>query len=259
MRKEDWDAFQRIDQAIFPDDRMEEATFSDRVELGGFFAVEQEGKLVGQLIVSRFGETGAHLGRIGVAKQLQRQGLGTILMKHAIEWFKEQEGVTHVLLYTQHDNYPAQQLYKRFGFKVTGTTWHFYVPFNTLKPLHQCSCHPILSEEIDTVGKRYQASMPAAQIRRFLQREHLILTLKDGEGRIVGACRFSPKFPGCFPFEIEHLECFDDFIEGLRPHSLPEFDYVRVTFTENPELAKLLEGRQCKLHHRLFQMRLDLA
>jgi GNAT superfamily N-acetyltransferase len=259
MRKEDWGAFTEIDQVIFPDDRIEqEQSFIDRVEQGNFFALDVDGKLAGYLIVARFGENGAHLGRIGVIKERQRQGLGTLLMKHALKWFREQGGIAYALLYTQHDNHPAQQLYRQFGFKISGVTWSFYVPFHTLTPIHRYSCQPIQTEEIAAVGTQYEATLPAASIHRFLERGHLVHTLKDVEGQIVGACRFTPQFPGCFPFEIDHLDCFDDFIHGLRPWSLPEFNYMRVTFTENPALAKLLEERQYKLHHKLFQMRVEL-
>lgn len=258
MRKDDWNPFHLIDQEIFPEDMMREEMFKERIKTDGFFTLDVKGKLAGYLIVGRFGEKGGHLGRISVARQLQRQGLGTQLMERALEWFHEQEGITHIYLYTQHDNHPAQRLYERFGFKVVGTTWHYFVPFDTLQPLRKYSCQPILPEEIEMVGDKYEVNMPAAQIRRFLDREHLILTLKDKEGHIVGACRFSPRFPGCFPFEIENIDCFDDFIQGLHPFCLPNFDYVRVTFTENHALAKLLEKRQHKLHHKLFQMRLEI-
>ncbi len=220
MSADDWDAFYQIDQDIFPEDMMREVTFRERVEAEGFFALEtNDGKLAGYLIVSRFGESGGHLGRIGVARAFQRQGLGTQLMRRAIEWFKAQGDITHAYLYTQHDNHPAQSLYKRFGFKVVGTTWHYFVPFDTIKPTHKYTCQPILPEEIERVGAQYEANLPAASIRRFLEREFLILTLKDKEGRIVGACRYSPKFPGCFPFEIDDVEYFDYFIQGLRAYS----------------------------------------
>ena len=86
-----------------------------------------------------------------------------------------------------------------------------------------------------------------------------MLTLKDKNSRIVGACRFDPQFPGCFPFEIAETESFDDFINGLRSHSLPTFDYIRITFTDQPKLAELCEERGYKLHHRLYQMMADLT
>ncbi|MFX1562477.1 MAG: hypothetical protein ACFFDP_04135, partial [Promethearchaeota archaeon] len=98
----------------------------------------------------------------------------------------------------------------------------------------------------------------ATQIRRFIDKGYLVFTLKSLGGKIVGACRFTPSFPGCFPFEIENIDSFDDFISGLRPYSLPQFDFVRVTFTDNDELAQLCNSRSYKLHHLLYKMQLEL-
>ncbi|MHA2359780.1 MAG: hypothetical protein ACXAB5_05880, partial [Candidatus Thorarchaeota archaeon] len=54
------------------------------------------------------------------------------------------------------------------------------------------------------------------------------------------------------------VECFDDFLNGIKKFSLPEFDYCRVTFTDIPELAELCTKREFRLHHRLHKMTLAL-
>jgi hypothetical protein len=116
----------------------------------------------------------------------------------------------------------------------------------------------IQNEEIDFVGNLFPA-LPAEQIRRFLSyEEFLVLTLKNKSGKIQGACRFTPSFPGCFLFEITNIECFDDFIGGVRKLNFPEYGYVRVTFTDLPEVAKLCKSRNYHLHHRLYKLSLDL-
>ena len=116
----------------------------------------------------------------------------------------------------------------------------------------------MMVNEIEVVGAQFQSSLPAAQIHRFLERDQLVFTLRDQTGKVVGACRFTPSFPGCFPFEIHGTEGFDDFIKGLRVNALPEFDYVRVTFTDNPKLGQLCERRGYRLHHKLHKMQLKL-
>ena len=179
-------------------------------------------------------------------------------MESAVDWFKK-ENAPRAILYTQDYNTVAQHLYKKFGFSVTGTTWHYFVPFSTINPTGLYSCQRINDDEIDIVGTRYNESFPASQIRRFLESdENIVLILKDENGQLQGACRFSPLFPGCFPFEIESPECLDDFVFGIQKLSLPENDYVRLTFTDNPELAALCDSRGYRLHHRLYKMTLNL-
>ncbi|MGY5853054.1 MAG: GNAT family N-acetyltransferase [Candidatus Thorarchaeota archaeon] len=259
MTLEDWSTYCEIDKDIFPDDVQDEEFFKKCLEREGFFALDLNGQLVGMLILSLFGEDDAHLARIGIASEHQGKGYGRILLRYAIEWFRRKENVNRVHLYTQDFNTTAQGLYTKFGFNQTGTTWHYFVPMDSLKPTGKFSCQTILEEEIDSVGSKYNDTLPAAQIRRFLTSDdYHVMTLKDSKGSVIGACRFTPGFPGCFPFILDELESFDDFLAGLNPFSLPEYDYVRVTFTDYPDLAKVCDERSYKLHHRLFKMTLNL-
>ncbi len=259
MRDEDWEQFHKMDAQIFPEDGIEEKFFRKRIEREGFFALTQEGQIIGNLIVTRFGKDEAHLGRIGVAKAEQGKGYGSLLMQHSIEWFRNEGGIREVHLYTQDFNKSAQSLYKKFGFKRAGTTWHYFVPYDTLEPIGMYTCQEILEEEIDSVGSMFP-SIPSEAIRRFLSYDDQhVLTLKEESGIIEGVCRFTPSFPGCFPFEISKIDCFDDFVIGIKEFSLPDYDYCRVTFTDLIELAELCEKREYRLHHRLHKMSLQLS
>lgn len=260
MKRNDWPAFHRLDEEIFPEDMVSQEDFMERVDKEEFFALKgSSGQIVGQLILGRFGENKGWLNRIGVATSMQQRGLGTKLMNFAFKWFQEQHTIKKVILYTEHDNVAAQKLYSRFGFKTIGTTWHYFVPFKSLKSRGRYKCQLIQPDEIDMAGEQFSLSLPAAQIRRFLERKQLVVTLKDQSTRMVGICRFNPLFPGYFPFEMDHIESFDDFVEGIRCYALPEFDYIRLTFTDNPELAQLCKSRDYRLHHRLFQMEAAVA
>lgn len=259
MREEDWREFKKIDEEIFPDDSVDQESFQKYVADRAFFALEVEGRLVGMLIVARFGEDAGHLGRIGVSTSMQNRGLGAKLMEFAMNWFRK-EKVSQAILYTQDYNKHAQHLYKKFGFERVGTTWHYFVPFKSLSPRGECTCHHIREDEIELVGQKYPEHLPAAQIRRFLESEdYHVLVLKDSSGEITGACRFTPGFPGCFPFQIDDLECLDDFLASLIPHSLPDFDYVRLTFTDNEILSAICDERRYKRHHRLYRMKAEVS
>ncbi len=179
-------------------------------------------------------------------------------MEKAIHWFHQQGDIKLIRLYTQDFNVSALHLYKKFGFQVKGTSWHYFVPFKAIQPLGKYSCFPVNEEEIPLVAKRYPNTMPVTQIRTWIERGMLILKLVDSLGNLMGATRFSPDFPGAFPFELKTVDAFDDFIAGIRQCSLPHFDYTRVTFNDNLELADFLKHRNYKLHHRLKRMELRI-
>ena len=95
MRVDEWDTLQQLDAEIFdPHDHLSEEFFNKRVTMPGFFAMETKtGNLIGYLILGQFTDEIAHLGRIGVKKNEQSQGLGSQLMEYAIDWFRHREGV----------------------------------------------------------------------------------------------------------------------------------------------------------------------
>ena len=260
MRKEDWSSLNKLDIEIFPEDPLYEKEFQRMVNSQRMFALESETtQVIGYLYVAPFGDDTGILGRIGVTKTQQKKGLGSQLMQYAINWFQEQKGIRKVILNTQDFNIAAQRLYTKFGFQTVGTTWHYFVPFNTIQSQGRYTCQEITPEEIDTISTRYPETMPASQIRRWLENDLFVFTLKTTTEKIIGACRFTPDFSGAYPFNLEVVEAFDDFIEGIRAFGLPSFDYVRVTFTDNLELAKFMEHRKYKLHHRLLKMELNLT
>jgi RimJ/RimL family protein N-acetyltransferase len=257
--EEDWEEFHEMEKNCFEEgDRIKEDEFFHLVKAGNFFALEIAGSIVGELRVSRFGSDEAHIGRVGVARSHQRQGYGKVLMDYAIDWFKKERDIKTVHLYTQDYNVASQSLYRRYGFDVTGTTWSYVVPFSGLEPKGNFKCQEIKQEEIELVSEMFP-SLPAAQISKLLENpRQLVLTLKNNEGVIVGAARFAPSFPGCFPFEITSVDCFDDFISGIKELTPSEFDQMRSTFTDNEELAELCGERGYHLHHRLYRMSLNL-
>lgn len=254
---EDWDTFHKMDTEIFPEDAMQEDSFWKRVDGDGFFILDLDEEMIGYLMVQKFGTDEGYVGRIGVVEEHRGKGFGKLLMEHGIDWFRKQGSIKAVHL--QADlNEAALGLYKKTGFKKVGTTWHYFVPFSSVESKGEYSCHKIQEREIDTVVEIFP-STPAELIRRFLADDDVhVLVLKNSEGQIEGFARFSPKFPGCFPFELTSAECFDDFVSELKKYSLPEFDYVRTTFTDIPELAEICRKREYRLHHKLHKMTLVL-
>ncbi|MGY5871842.1 MAG: GNAT family N-acetyltransferase [Candidatus Thorarchaeota archaeon] len=257
MKEEDWDEFHKMDIEIFPDDVMREESFRKSVEGKGCFALTLDRQIIGNLIVTRFGKDAGYLNRIGVAKEHRGKGFSSKLMEYALNWFHKQSGISTVQLYADL-NEAAQGLYRKHGFTKVGATWHYFVPYNSIRPKMKFTCREIQEDEIELVGSKFP-SIPPELIRRYLtSNEHHVLTLKDKSGNIQGVCRFTPSFPGCMPFEITSVECFDDFIAGLMEFKHPEHDYCRVTYTDIPKLAELCENRGYQMHHKLYKMLLNL-
>lgn len=88
-----------------------------------FFIAEVGDEIIGALNCS-----GSHRRKIrhvtslgiSLAKEYRNQGIGHLLMKHAIEWAKTTGVVTRIQLSVFERNQPAIHLYKKFGFVIEG-------------------------------------------------------------------------------------------------------------------------------------------
>ena len=260
MRQDDWSSFDILDQETFPEDRVTRNYFHLYLASDGFYALESDaGNLLGYVKITDLKDKTGFLSRIAVAQALQQQGLGSHLMEFCLRWFRKRN-VRQIDLNTQDFNVSAQRLYQKFGFTRIGTMWHYIVPFKVLQPeSHRYKIQILQPQEIEPISQLFPETMGVSRLQLWQGRADLdIYTLKNHTGDIVGACRFTPSFPGCSPFELKHLAGLDDFVAGLRPLVPPEYDYIHLTFTNNPKLAELFEKRRCKLHHRLYRMRLHL-
>jgi ribosomal protein S18 acetylase RimI-like enzyme len=72
------------------------------------------GELVG-FQISSCAENAAHLARLTISPGVQQQGVGSALLAHAIQGYKQQR-LRSVSLNTQIDNVASQRLYEKFGF-----------------------------------------------------------------------------------------------------------------------------------------------
>ncbi len=75
------------------------------------------------VLVYREGE--AKIMSIAVKKEFRRRGIGKMLLREAIKKAKE-KGSRRLLLEVRVSNVAAQQLYKKFGFRVVGVLESYY-------------------------------------------------------------------------------------------------------------------------------------
>lgn len=88
-----------------------------------FDVAEINGQIVAFQLSTRT-DVGAHLVRLTVDPRVQRQGIGSAVLAHAIQTY-HRHGLRQVSLNTQADNISSQILYRKFGFYPTGQ--HFSV------------------------------------------------------------------------------------------------------------------------------------
>jgi len=85
-----------------------------------FVAYDPAGEIAGVVTVGecdRAGEKVAALGLLAVDKASRRQGLGTALMRAAMEWTAAHKYL-HMEIITQGTNDAALALYMKFGFEI---------------------------------------------------------------------------------------------------------------------------------------------
>ncbi|MBN1193248.1 MAG: GNAT family N-acetyltransferase [Coriobacteriia bacterium] len=92
-------------------------------EKGRLAIAEKDGEAVGYTLCTVDG-AGGLLGRLCVAPEHRRQGIGTCLLADAVRYVRERGG-DRVALSTQTDNMPSRALYRAAHFRDTGRRYAF--------------------------------------------------------------------------------------------------------------------------------------
>lgn len=118
-RAEDVEAIVAVDWAAFePLWRNGAQTIREFLAQMPYFLVSTVGgRIVAYICGTSYGKVG-HVVRLAVHKQLQRRGIGTMLMHELLTRMAE-EGVRGLTLNTQLDNYGSQAFYRSLGFYAT--------------------------------------------------------------------------------------------------------------------------------------------
>lgn len=86
---------------------------------GVSFLAHSGSQIVGRIDLSRSWNDFAYVNHILVEPAFRRAGVGTALMRQAIEW-SQAERLAGVMLETQNNNVAACKLYERCGFRLSG-------------------------------------------------------------------------------------------------------------------------------------------
>ena len=126
MRPDDLPGVAELDAAAFmplwqnPLDALEKAL----PQATSATVVEDAQGLVGYQI-STANPFGAHLARLAVRSDAQRNGLGSLIVTDLIRRLKD-KGIARLTVNTQSDNLASLALYKKMGFALTGEKFPVY-------------------------------------------------------------------------------------------------------------------------------------
>jgi ribosomal-protein-alanine N-acetyltransferase len=125
-RPSDYEAVTATDIAAFePPWQMSAAVLHDAILRADLISVaEAEGQIVGYQLTTP-SQFGAHLARLAVLPDWQGHGIGGGLVRHLVE-FANQRGYRELTVNTQDTNAASLAVYRRLGFRLTGTRYPVY-------------------------------------------------------------------------------------------------------------------------------------
>ena len=104
------------------------STFINNSQKVIFFA-DVDGKPVGQIKVVPWWNKFAYIEELAVDTEFRGKGVGSALMRRAIEWARTQH-FPGIMLETQDNNVPACKLYEKYGFVLGGFDQYAYKNFD---------------------------------------------------------------------------------------------------------------------------------
>ena len=248
-QKIDYEVFGRLNDLIFPNEPVAEVEYQAFIA-ANFWTIFNHDKPIGYAVMTGRPQC-AHISRIGIHPDFRFQGLAKKLMDRMLEKAKVLRANCIDLL-VQQDNQPAINLYKHFGFHVTGESVQFSVNITPM-PVDNYSI-------IDVVEYKNSKSYSPhnKQILEWVRPHtppHKLVLVFLKQDRPIGFVRFSPDFPGCSPFVLFTDVDIDMqlLVSLLNKYALPDKRTIKIT-TENTNAITLLKSAGTEVNYSLFEM-----
>jgi GNAT superfamily N-acetyltransferase len=244
----DYETFYRLNEACFPHEPVSPHEYQ-AFKMAAFWTVTHQDQPVGYAVLSHR-EDRAHIRRIGIHPSYRRQGLGRRLMQTMLDK-AGLLGATWIDLAVQQDNPAAIQLYRKFGFQVTGECIQFSLS--------------ILSPAVPGYAAIPVDEYPGQEERiKNLAGSHVpphrwVLVFVQGDTPL-GFTRFSPDFPGCSPFELFSGAPVEDIlalVSTLGPYALLGKTTIKIT-TGNPQAIALFQAVHTSENYSLYHLKKNL-
>ncbi len=163
---------------------------------------ELDGRAVGVVVCDAEGSVG-FVRQIMVQLDARRHGVATALLDAARQRVRDL-GVAEVRLNVKRDNDAAIALYERWGMTVDHPAAALWAG-DAVRLALPASSEPLVVFDpapLEEALLEQQFSIPSGQLSWFRDRGDLIRGVREAgkAGAFVGVMRFSPGFPGAFPF-----------------------------------------------------------
>jgi len=216
--------------------------------------IELDGQVVAYGYAQALSRTG-YVRHVIVDPQVRRRGLGRAMMS-ALASSLRGRGCERWELNVRSDNVPAIALYESLGMAARYTTWVLRLPRERVRRL------PRRDQPV-----RIAAIAPGLDARleqRFAIAPGLLASLRNRSGqRLVlagedvaplGAARFDPHYPGCFPFCAEDAGVARAMLEAVLPEVPADKPWIQVVVERDQRLARALTDAGAKLHFEIVHM-----
>lgn len=236
-----FDAFHRVDAACFPHEPIPPDDFRTFGK-NDFWAAFDSTTLVGYCYVIRRPDM-SWLSRLCVCSEYRQFGIATQMMRIVIDHAR-QIGLPDIVLY------------EKFGFHPVESAYQFVFvdpdQINSNRTSKSITAVPILDIEETSWPQFPREWTDMAAVHR--PPNQYVFVFRDPSGKNMGYCRFSPQFPGCFPFTIEQpQEYLLPALRQLHRYALPGKESIILTFSDD-ELAEACRILSLKLNYQLYKM-----
>ena len=251
----DWSAFKEMEMETFPNEITKEESFMRGLNSPhGLFVVmvhKETKDFIGYYRFLLYGTLG-HIQRIGVRPKYQQKGYGSILMTSAMS-ILEKAGAKKFMLYVLQENKAAIKLYEKYKFEIEHSTVQFEIPFELLPKEPKGNCRHMDWGEIQLMSLRF--GLNPYQIQTYFGQENQHVIIYQRIGQQMGVCRFSPNFPGAFPFIIRDRNYALDFIAHLVTYiKNKEFTAVKITIDQQQSLVDDFIEKKIPVRNKLYRM-----
>jgi GNAT superfamily N-acetyltransferase len=250
----DYEAFVQLFPELRVDDPIPSRESWTANLMPGTTVVERDGRVVGYSYCQLLAES-AYVRNVVVAPWARRSGVGRALMERIRDEARSR-GLQLWELNVMPDNLPAIRLYRSFGLTERYRSLSLRLPWSLLDRLPPAATGTsgrLLDPPRDALIER-TFGLPAGlvAVARTSDRHVLLELVDEPSGTPRGYARFSPHFPGAFPFRLADPSLARLLLEQMRRYALPELDYTEVVVEDDDPLARLLVDAGAELRHEVL-------
>lgn len=237
-RLEDYDDFARLFPELLVGDPVPGIErWRDEMVPSSLIA-ERGGRVLGYSYFQLIGATG-HIRNVVVAPEARGAGVGAALMAAMRQRFAE-AGIGAWNLNVKPDNQPARRLYERCGmhaqYRSTALGLRWELLPSLPGPVVAVAARVVQPAEDDRFERALGLLPGELHSGRALPGRVVVGLVHGADSTPAGVAVFNPSFPGAYPFRVAHPSYSAALLAGMRPHALPQHDWVGM-FIENDDAA----------------------